>query len=695
MEFLEDIDQLSAGPESESMDDDEFHAFVKAQVEDAIDYIEDFVSPERSEATKFYQGQKLGNEVEGRSQYVSMDLRDAVQAVLPSLLKIFHSSERVVEFVPKGPEDVMYADQATDYVRYIFSQDNNGFMLLHSCLKDMLIRRDGFMKAYWSDEIEVETYTYENLDDNELGVMLGDPELSLVSLETRQEEDNGMMMPAMHDAVIQRRTDKGRVRIECLPPEEVFLSRSATDLYSANLVGHRRMMTSSELIALGYDLEEFEDMLGGNDDALQFNEEYTVRKPEMVDSEEVHAHQSQRKVHVTECWVRIDYDGDGIAELRHILMVGAQHEKVLLNEPVARCPIFSATCDPEPHDWTGLGFHDLVKDIQEVKSSIQRSLLDSLALSVHPRMAFLENAVNVEDLMDSDAVGSLIRMRQPNAIQPLQVPFVGQAAFPVLEYYDGLKDNRTGISKSAQGLDPESLQSSTRAGVQATISAAALKCELIARIFSEQLMKPMFSHILKLVCEHQPKERIIRLRNQFLPMDPRTWDKGMDVAVNVGLGQNDEEAKLAALMQIKQSQEQILQIAGMQNPLVNLRQYYNTLVKISEYAGFRDSTQFFTDPATVPPPEPPPEKPSPEELLAQVQMEQIRAQMAVEEAKLTIQRDKHQTDAALKQSEMELDANLKMADMQAKYQTATDVQAIRGIIEQQKTLVKNQGLLEK
>ena len=178
-------------------------------------------------------------------------------------------------------------------------------------------------------------------------------------------------------------------------------------------------------------------------------------------------------------------------------------------------------------------------------------------------------------------------------------------------------------------------------------------------------------------------------------MDPRTWDKAMDVAVNVGLGQNDEDAKIAALMQIKQSQEQILQIAGMQNPLVNLRQYYNTLVKISEYAGFRDATQFFTDPATVPPPEPPPEKPSPEELLAQVQMEQIRAQMAVEEAKLTIQRDKNQTDAALRQSEMELDANLKMADMSAKYQTATDVQAIRGIIEQQKTLVKNQGLLEK
>ena len=694
MEFLEDIDELAEAPEAERMDDDEFHSIVKAQAQDAIDYIEDFVSPERSEATKYYQGQHLGTEQEGRSQYVSMDLRDAVQSVLPSLLKIFHSSERVVEFVPKSAEDVPYAEQATDYCRYIFQQDNSGFMLLHDCIKDMLIRRNGFLKAYWDEKETVETYQYENLTDDQLGVMLADPSLFLTSLDTRQEEMDGMMMPPIHDATIQRRKSDGRVKVECLPPEEVILSRSAKSIQDANLVGHRRAMRVSDLIGMGFDMEDLEDYIGGNEDHLQFNEEFTTRKPEMVDTEDVHSEVSQRRVHVTEVWVYVDYDGDGIAELRHVMMVGSQQEGILLNEPAARCPIFTATCDPEPHDWTGLSFYDLLKDIQKVKSSIQRSLLDSLALSVHPRMAFVEGAVNLDDLMDSDAVGALIRMRQPNAIQPLAVPFQGQAAFPVLDYFDELKNTRTGISKSSQGLDPESLQSTTRAAVQAQISAAQLKIELLARVFSAQLMKPMFSHILKLVCEHQQMERIIRLRNSFVPMDPRSWDKDMDVMINVGLGQSDEDRKLQSLMAIKGSQEQIFQVAGFQNPIVNPRQYYNTLTKIVEFAGFRDTQQFFTDPATVPPPEPPPEKPSAEELLAQVQMEQIRAQMAVEEAKLNLQKDKLQTDTALKQSEMELDATIKMAEFESKYQLETDKAAIKSVIDRQKDLVKAQGLIE-
>ena len=679
------------------MTEEEFESLISDQIQDAADYIDEQISSSRADAIKYYQGEKFGNEVEGRSQIVTRDVRDAVQSVLPSLLKIFHSSDKILEFLPKTAADTPMAEQATDYVRYVCNQDNGLFMKLHACLKDSLLLRNGFLKAYWHESAEVEHYNYENLDDQQFAVIANDEANEVLELETRTvTTPQGEMN--LNDVTVRRKAFDGRVKIECIPPEEVIISRTATSLEDAVLVGHRRMVRVYDLISMGFQMEDFEDHIASakNDVDLQFNRELQARKPEINATSDAHLDDSQKEVPLCEAWVRIDYDGDDFAEMRHIIAIGANYTKILVNEPATRCPIFTAVCDPTPHDWTGLSFHDLLKDVQESKSSIMRSMLDSLALSVHPRISFQEDLVNLSDLLDSDAVGSLIRTRAPGAIQVLDVPFVGGQAQGVLDYFDKLKEDRTGVSKAANGLDPDALQSSTAASVQATISKAQEKLELIARIVAEQLLKPLYKHVLALVCEHQPKERIIKLRGMMVPMDPRVWDKDMDLSVNVGLGQGDEGRKLEALSAIKAAQEGVFQFAGVENPLVNIKQYYNTLAKLAEVAGYKDTSIFFTDPATLPPPPPPePPPPTPEELLAQVEREKIMSDMQIASAKMTLEQNKLQTDAAIDVARMETDVQIKMLDLQGKYQNNVDVSQVKGTLEMQKELIRQQGLLER
>jgi hypothetical protein len=349
---------------------------------------------------------------------------------------------------------------------------------------------------------------------------------------------------------------------------------------------------------------------------------------------------------------------------------------------------FAVFCpDPEPHTFFGLSVADQVMDIQLIKSNIQRNMLDSLALAIHPRVGVVEGQVNVDDVLNTE-VGGVIRMRAPGMVQPFSMPFVGQQAFPMLDYMDGMKESRTGITKAAAGLAADSLQSSTRAAVAATVSAAQQRIELIARIFAEGGMKRLFTGLLKLAVQNQQAERMIRLRGQFVPVDPRSWDANMDVVVNIALGGGTEQDKIQVLTNILQKQEQILQLAGMNNPLVTLAQYRNTLAQIVSLAGYKDASQFFNDPAQMPPMPPQPPKPSPEEMLAQAQMAAIQADIQKKAAELKLRREEMVRKDDLERDQMEADLVLKIAEMRAKYGAQVDVAAIRADMERDREMMR-------
>jgi len=339
-----------------------------------------------------------------------------------------------------------------------------------------------------------------------------------------------------------------------------------------------------------------------------------------------------------------------------------------------------------------MSIFDITRDLQEIKSEILRNTLDSLAQSIHPRTAVVEGQVNIDDVLNNET-GAIIRMRAPGMVQPLTTPFVGQAAFPMMEYMDQIKEDRTGMSKAAMGLNADALQSSTKAAVNATISASQGRIELTARILAEG-MKKLFKGILFLVTTHQDKERMVRLRNEWVAIDPRHWNAGMDASINIGLGNGDTNERLQALMMIMAKQEQILQQLGPQNPLVTPQQFSNTLRKIVELSGFKDASSFFQDiPADYVPPAPPAPKPSPEEILAQVQAESIKADIQKKAADLELERQQMIMDDDLKRDQMAQDLYLKKYEIELKYNSQISTAEINAAQNIDREAIRQQAVL--
>jgi len=690
------------------MDDAELQAIISQDLVDAVSYIDSDISPTRAKGTEYYRGDLFGNEVDGNSKVVAMEVRDTVSAMLPSLMRVFFSTENVVEFVPRGPEDVKGAQQATDYVNYIFQNDNNGFLTSYAIFKDALVRKCGIAKFWWEDDEKVSIDQYTGLDDQTLEMLMQEPdaevkivvsypdpnvdEMQLMTVDPMTGAPVAMPAPMLHDVQIKRVTKDGRIRIMAVPPEELILSRRARSFDDGNVIAHRQMATVAELIAMGYDQDEIEENLSSTD--LDSNDEYLARQPlSTTFGTDDAANPMMRRVLYVEAYARVDYDGDGIAELRKVCCMGSGY-KVVRNLPASYIPFADFPCDPEPHTspLEAMSIFDITRDLQEIKSEILRNTLDSLAQSIHPRTAVVEGQVNIDDVLNNET-GAIIRMRAPGMVQPLATPFVGQAAFPMMEYMDQIKEDRTGMSKAAMGLNADALQSSTKAAVNATISASQGRIELTARLMAEG-MKKLFKGILFLVTTHQDKARMVRMRNEWVAMDPRHWDANMDASINIGLGLGDINERRQALMMILAKQEQILQQLGPANPLVTPQQFSNTLRKVVELSGFKDASSYFQDiPADYVPPAPPAPKPTPEEVLAQVQAESIRADIQKKAAELELQRQQMIMEDDLKRDQMAQDLYLKKYEIELKYNSQISTAEIDAAQNIDREAIRQQALL--
>ena len=689
------VNELEQEIDPNVMSDDELQGIVGKEIDDAIDYIDNNISPIRAQATEYYRGEPFGDEEDGRSQVVSMDVRDTVQAILPSLMRIFHSTDNTVEYAPQGPEDIAAAEQATDYANFIINRDNNGFLAMHSAFKDALIRKVGILKCWWDDQTTIDAYNYTGLDDNALAALAADPDAMITvqaSMPVGEPALNpmtGEMLPPpmMHDVRVEYTRPDGRVKLEAVPPEELLISREAKSIAESDYVAHRRIVTVSELVAMGYDYDEVAGMSSAYDDMNTNVERYT-RNPALTNEMNERNDPAMRKVLYVENYIRVDYDGDGIAELRKICTAG-DGNKILNNEPIDMAPFATFCPDPEPHDFFGISVADTVMDIQRIKSVIMRNTLDSLAMSIHPRVAVTEGMVNLDDVMNTE-VGSIIRQRQAGQVQPLSMPFVGREAFPVLQYMDQVKEARTGISKASQGLDANVLQSTTASAVAAPVSAAQQHIELIARVFAETGMKDLFKIVLHLITTHQDAPRMVRLRNEFVPIDPRVWNSNMDVSINVALGRGTDAERMMMLRQIGEMQKDAMKTMGPQNPLTDITKLSNTLKAMTELAGFKDTSQFWSNPAEFTPP-PKQDKPDVNEMLIQVQIQQIQADIQKKAAQLQLDREKMQMDDDRKRDELEAELFVKAEEMKAKYGGQLNVEQIRSELAINREVLKAQA----
>ncbi len=684
------------------MDDGKLKSILENEIDNAIGYLDTETTQARTKALEYYLRQPYGNEVEGRSQIVTGEVAEAIDGALPQLVRVFTQSDDIVRFEPKHPGDEEGAKQATDYCNWVFYSQNPGFTILHNWFKDALLQKNGVVKCYWDIKEDVTKEEYRGLTDDELVMLLSDGKYEIAAQDTAVldggvGEDGAPILMQSHDVIVAKRTQSGSVKVENVPPEEFLISKRARAIADSPFVAHRKLLPRSDLIAMGFDPEIVANLPSYND--LSYTDERVARysRGEQPD-EEASLDESMQEVEVYEAYLRTDYDGDGVAELRQIFYAGSD---ILSNQETDYLPFHSLCPIPIPHKFFGESLADRSMDIQLIKSTVVRQMLDNLYLSNNARVGAVEGQVNLDDLL-SVTPGGVVRMKNPQAIVPLNVPSVIAQAFPMLQYLDDAQSKRTGVSDMQQGLNPDVLQNVTAAAVAASTAAAGGKLELVARIFAETGVRTLFQGILQLLCKYQDKPTLMRMRGKYIPIDPRSWSNEYDVDISVGLGTGNKAEQMTMLQMVLAKQEAILQQFGPANPLVTVGQYRNTLGRFIEAAGFTDSAEFFKEVTPeieqqLAQPKQPQPDPTVQALIqqsqAQIQIAQQKAQADVQAAQqkamadidlqrqkaaadIQIQREKAAASLQLKQEELAAEIQLKSVQLSADLSRSVNIPSV-------------------
>lgn len=675
------------------MEQNDLKSILQAEIDDAIGYIESETVEQRKQALEAYLRQPYGNEVEGKSQIVTGEVAEAIDGALPSLVRIFTGSDQIVVFEPQGPQDEASAKQATDYCNWVFHRDNEGVAILHDWFKDALLQKNGIVKAFWEDKEDITKERYFNLSDDELAMLMSDESMEIVEQDTTEfpifdpmgqpviDPAGNPVMGATHNVVVQKRKKSGKVTIENVPPEEFLISKKARTIADSPFVAHRQMLTRSTLVAMGFNKDQVESLQMG--DALAYTPERVARyaageQPYQVQTDDP----SMQEIEVFECYVKTDIDGKGIATLTQVFYAGneiLQDEKGKeMIEEVDYVPFHSICPIPIPHKFFGNSLADRTTDLQLIKTTITRQMLDNLYLTNNARVVAVEGQVNLDDLLTSTA-GGVIRAKSQGAVQQLVVQNVAQAAFPMLQYLDTVQSKRTGVSDASQGLDPSILQNVTAAAVASMQQAGAGKIEMMARIFAETGVKSLFQGILHLLCKYQDKARMVRMRGEFVEFDPRTWSNQYDISINVGLGAGNRQEQMAMLSMVLAKQEQLIAQYGPANPYVSPAQYRSTLGRMVEIAGFKDSSEFYK-----------PITPEQDQMLSNPPPQQqqtppeVQALMARTQAEIQANQAKAQADIQLKQQQMQIDMEMAQQKAAAEMQMMREKELAKLQLEREK-----------
>ena len=655
-----------------------YEQYVQAIIRDSRDYEGSVLAPARDTSQRYYYGylpalnpdgspytdtqiiqdpqstyeQILGytQESANKSTYVSTDVRDAVMLTLPSLIRLFAASENVVNLVPRTEADVDAAAQQTNYINYVFWQDNPGFLILHGAFKDALTVRTGFVKWWTDDNKEKRHKSFVNLSGPQVQMLQGqDPTARLVHLGA-QDPQTG----AYDEVVFEYEVDKPVIRVMGVPPEEMRLDRYARSFATSRIVGHERVVPIDELTAMGYEREQCLDFLQSQD-IQNFTMESQLRNPGRYMSTRV-----GDGVLYGEWYIKIDRDGDGVAELRYICTMGEDHT-IVHDKPANRVKFAHFGCDPISHTIVGDSLADYVQDIQRYKTNMMRGVLDSLAESINPKSAVNELVVDMDDAQNDDN-GAIIRVRgnPGDAISYVTTPFAGQQALPILDLMNDVLQRRTGMSDAAKGLDPKQLQSSTQVGVEAIINGQQERTELIARVLAETGFKDLFQGLYNEIAESPNQRRTLRINGKWTPVDTSTFDASMGVEVNSTLGKGSDTVRFQSLMQIKQTQEMIMDKFGTTNPVVGIPQYINTITDMLALSNIKNVGRYFQTPSpqVLQQIASTPKEPDAMTVAAKAQYEKVKSETAQAMGDQQIRQQKQQQDDAFRHQKLSQDLEL-------------------------------------
>jgi hypothetical protein len=683
------------------------------------------LSQERAAALDYYLGDMTRDmpAPDGRSRAVSTDVADTVEGLMPTLMDIFTSGDEVVRFEPVGPEDVAAAEQETDYVNHVFMQQNPGFLVLYSFIKDALLSKVGIVKVWWETREVCERETYLDQDADAFALIVADPAVEVIAHSThaagytgedgreRPGAEDGHECPdahtgedgrgrpvmgedgreravinkdgrerpdvyagedgrgrpdVLHDVTVQTRRTQECARVEGVPPEEFGIARHARSIRDADYCFHEVLRAQARLIEQGYDRAQ---VLRLPSDAATGTVEARAR--DTVDEGALGRGDdgpdgASRLIRITEHYLRMDYEGDGRPALYRVTTAG---EEILLRDgapDVIReeaIPFAAMTPVIVTHRFFGRSIADLVMDIQRIKTALLRALLDNAYLANNPRTEVSEShatETTLDDLLVSRP-GGIVRTKMPGGLGVIRHPDIGGHVFPLLQYQDAAREWRTGVSRQGQGLDPNALQNQVATIANQMFNAAQARAKLIARIFAETGIRDLFALLHATVRRHGGRRQTVRLRNRWVTVDPRDWQARNDLTINVGLGTGGKSEQLAHLNMIIAVQEKAI-AAGLVSP----KNLYNAARELTRLAGHKNVDLFFTAPGTPGDPNDassapiaPPADPRLAELERKAEIEKLQA-----EADIATQTRKTQAELALNERKFELEKELKLLDAQ-------------------------------
>jgi hypothetical protein len=658
------------------------------------------LSADRATAEKYYKGEPLGNEKDGRSKIVMTELRDAVLMIMPSLMEIFFSPDPACEYVPENTkaETVKKAEQITQFIMdVVLMQDNSGFLVFHDWFKDALIKRLGIVKYWQDDSREHRSYTACYMSIEQLTLLAQDTSIEVESVTPTEDAP-----PGVYDVDYTQHKQWSRTRLVCVPPEEYLFTKGARTAANdpavpgvADFVGHQTQMTRGQLEAIGVSKEDIEQY-AFPDMSLEGSPENVVRNdgevPNQADATVLE--ENQRALYI-EGYPFIDLDDDKGLRLCKVTMLGPAFHIIDGPTPCARRPFAILTPDPTPHTIIGQGINDYTMDLQMLTSMVWRALLNSLTLSINPRIVYVDGEVSLADIQNVE-LSAPIRARSLNAVQELTHEFVGGQALPVLDAIAGIKENRVGVTKASAGLDASALQSSSAAAVSAAVTNAQKHIQMIARVFAETGVRDLMKGLLELQVENQNGPRIAKVAGDYIEMDPRSWDANLDVRINIAIGAGTTQERIAVLQDVATRMENIFGTWGPGNPMVGPKEYRDTIVKMLKARGRADAASFFkeVDPNWQPP-KPDPSQGDPNMVIAQAEATKAATDAAVKQHGVQLDEKKHQIEAerraseqqlkiqdlemndALEREKIEADITLRLMEMRLKYNTQLSIEQLK------------------
>jgi hypothetical protein len=657
------------------MQTDDLLRFLEEEADQAFHYADGEIGADRSKSMRAYLREPYGTEEEGRSSVVASDVFDSVEGVMPDLIEIFTSSDKAVVFDPVGAEDEEGAEQATQACNYVFYKQNNGFLILYTAIKDALMLKTGGVKWCYEKKRVAEFTTYRAVDEMRLAVFLTtNPKAEVVSKEeyepTKEDlaqfqeaqaiaEQTGMEPPVMqtrYTVKIKEVKEKGKVRIDAIPPDELHVSvrHNSVLLDDCPYVAHVVEKTLSDINQMGFKVS-VDDVRAAQNDRPSWGDssrDYGGRFGWEVNTDNEND-PSMVRGWLREEYVLVDFDGDGIAERRRVLRLG---DIVLENEECSHVPIAAWTPYILTHRFVGQSVADLVEDFQRIHTEIWRQQLDNLALANNQETVVLTDSqgspmANIDDLLNRRP-GGVLREKVAGAIRPYQQRWQGIEASPMLGQLERDKEMRTGYSPTVPGLDANALQK-TAMEVSKTSNERQKRMKLMARIVAEALVAPMFRGIFKTLMDYSFEKLSYRLNGKFVAVDPQEWRDGYDMSINVGIGTGDEMQQSIFLQQMAQAQAMVAQ-SPMGGLLLTPKNVYNLQARLAENAGFKNPGEFWTDPGDQPvkPPAPPPD---PRVMLEQAKMQADAQKFQAETARL------RETETLKAQAKLqEIQANLEL-----------------------------------